>query len=232
MRVRTAQRMVAIVGALALTIPLLAATTTAQDAESARLVENAPTDGHGVEPFLRAEDASIRRFDDHLEFEVTMRTPEPGSYTYPDVVPIHRQAPPEVFTAWVFVFNHSEHCSVASFPTCNADDFSEAVKSGVYGIAGHVSSVDHEGGAFILDRATDGTMTFRGAIAVGQPQDPRLPPGTDTYPLENPMGAEVHVAIAPHGQLDPSSIATELYAPQGDPGCGCWWVAFFGAPDV
>ena len=69
---------------------------------------------------------------------------------------------------------------------------------------------------------------LRGRIDVGAAPWPDLPPGATTFPLENPQGAEVHVAIAPHGQLDPATVATELYLPAGDPTCGCWWVSFFG----
>jgi hypothetical protein len=43
------------------------------------------------------------------------------------------------------------------------------------------------------------------------------------------MEAEVHIAIAPHGQLDPATIATDLFEPAGIPDCGCWWNAFFAA---
>lgn len=192
-------------------------------------VENEPLEQLGHEPTLFAENARLTRHEDHLEFEITMNTPAPGSYNYPEEVENERKVPPEVFTAWAFVFNNPELCDGSEL--CGVDDFSPEVKAGVYGVAGHVSSIDHEGGSFILDRGTGGQMVLRGEIAVGDPQWPDLPPGEITYPLSNPLGAEVHLAIAPHGQVDPATVANELYAPAGRPGCGCWWLAFF-APDA
>ena len=201
----------------------------AAEPEVADHVENSPIEVLGGEPTLRASEALLTRHADHLEFEIHMDTPEPGSYVYPPAVPDVRKAAPEVFTAWAFVFNRPQHClGSEEWAHCGADDFSEQVRSGVYGVAGHVSSVDHEGGAFILDRGTGGQIVLRGRIEVGDAPWPDLPPGATTFPLENPLGAEVHVAIAPHGQLDPATVATELYAPAGDPTCGCWWVSFFG----
>jgi hypothetical protein len=211
------------------TLLAISAVAAQPPAEQADLVENQPVEFLGNAPTLRLEDSSITRYEDRLVFEIRMDTPEPGSYVYPQEVPGARQAAPEVFTAWAFVFNHPEHClGTDDWEFCGPGDFSEAVKAGVYGVAGHVSSVDHEGGAFILDRGTDGQVVLRGEIALGDEPWPDLPPGATTFPLENPTGAEVHLAIAPHGQVDPATVATELYAPVGNPGCGCWWVSYFG----
>lgn len=194
-------------------------------------VENEPTEMLGNAPTLHAEQALLVRHDDRLEFDVRMDTPDPGSYVYPATVDPERMAPPEVFTAWAFVFNHPESCEGADgSDLCGPNDFSDDVQGGVYGVAGHVSSIDHEGGGFILDRGTDGQIVLRGEIAIGDQPWPDLPPGETTYPLSNPLGAEVHVAIAPHGQIDPATIAEELYGPAGMPGCGCWWVAFYPVP--
>jgi hypothetical protein len=219
------------VSATALVAALLLAPAAAAQPEPqiADRVENDPVEMLGGAPILRAEEALITRYEDRLTFEVRMDTPAPGSYVYPEDVPEARKAAPEVFTAWAFVFNHPEHClGDVDWDYCGAADFSEDVRSGVYGLAGHVSSIDHEGGSFVLDRATDGQVVLRGEIRMGDPPYPDLPPGATTFPLENPLGAEVHVAIAPHGQLDPATIATELYEPAGNPVCGCWWVSFFG----
>ena len=73
-------------------------------------VDNTPTTALGGEATLRAEDATITRYEDKLVFEVRMDTPDPGTYIYPPEVPDERKAPPEVFTAWAFVFNYPEHC--------------------------------------------------------------------------------------------------------------------------
>jgi hypothetical protein len=200
--------------------------------EQADDVDNTPVESLGAEPTLRAEESLLTRYEDRLVFEIHMDTPAPGSYVYPESVPESRKAAPEIFTAWVFVFNHPEFCVGAEdWDNCGANDFGPEVRAGVYGLAGHLSSIDHEGGAFVLDRETDGQIVLRGEIAVGDPQRPDLPPDGSTYPLENPLGAEVHVAIAPHGQVDPTTINSELYDPAGDPACDCWWVSFFGIAD-
>ena len=98
------------------------------------------------------------------------------------------------------------------------------------GVKGHVTAIDHSGAAFELDRDSGGRLTLRGEILAGAPQRRDLPPDALTFPLEDPLGAEVHVAVAPHGQVDPLTIGTEIYEPAGNPGCGCWWLAFFHDP--
>jgi hypothetical protein len=220
----------ALLSALVATALITPSTAAQPVTQSADLVENDPVTALGNEPTLRAEEATLTRHQDRLAFEVRMDTPAPGTYVYPDDVPDVRQAAPEVFTAWAFVFNYPENCvSADEWPNCGGDDFSDSVKGGVYGVAGHLTAVDHEGGGFVLDRDAGGQVILRGEIAVGDPQRTDLPPGATTFALENPLGAEVHFAIAPHGQLDPATVATELYDPKGDPPCGCWWVAFFSA---
>jgi len=85
------------------------------------------------------------------------------------------------------------------------------VEFGVYNLAGHAT-----GG---------GTLTLSGRAGVGDPAS--APPGVTPHPLANPAGAEVHIAIAPHGGLDPATLPTEFRNPTGSPACGCWWVAIF-----
>jgi hypothetical protein len=70
---------------------------------------------------------------------------------------------------------------------------------------------------------------LEGGVGVDQEQLPPRGEGNVSHPLSNPMGAEIHVAIAPNGQLDPATIAEELYRPAGNPTCDCWWVATFSA---
>jgi hypothetical protein len=222
----------------AVLLPALAATVLAAGSamaqptpEAAVGVDNEPIEMLGGEPTLRAEEATVTRYEDRLVFDVRMDTPAPGSYRYPDEVPALRQASPEIFTGWAFVFNEPENCVGAKDgESCGPDDFSEDVRAAVYGIAGHLTAIDHEGGPFILDRDAGGQIVLRGEIKVGQAPHPGLPPGETTFPLDDPLGAEIHFAIAPHGQLDPSTVTSELYQPAGNPGCGCWWVSVF-SPD-
>lgn len=204
-----------------------------ETSETAFEVSNAPTEAFGPDAaLLRPEDARIMRADDRLVVEVDMPTPIPGTYVYPPGLPEERRAPPEAFTLWVFIFNRPEACiSSETPPHCGADDFTEAVRAGIYGVAGHVTSVDHSGGAFELDRANGGRMVLHGEIMVGDPPRENMPPDSPTFGLEDPMNAEVHLAVAPHGQIDPATVSTELYEPAGNPTCGCWWVAFFKPPE-
>ena len=194
---------------------------------------NAPTDGFPGGDLLRPENSTLTRHEDRVEIEIILDTPVPGTYEYPEAIPPERRAAPELFTAWVFIFNRPDHCVAATEPPrCGPDDFSEAVGGGVYNLAAHVTSIDHSGGSFELDRSTDGQTILRGEIVVGQAPRPDSPPGDQHVrtALDDPLGAEIHVAIAPHGQVDPATFATEAYEPAGNPGCGCWWVSTFTPP--
>ncbi len=135
-----------------------------------------------------------------------MPTPERGTSLYPDgTEPGH----PEVFTLWAFVFNHPDQCSGGA---CGPDDLSDpAVGFGVYHPGGHVNA--------------GSTLHLSGRVGVGEPADG--PPGSAVTDLSDPMGAEVHLAITAHGDLDPASLPTEFHVPTGNGGCGCWWVAIF-----
>jgi hypothetical protein len=199
--------------------------------EQALSVDNEPTEVLSGVQLLQVEDALLTRDEDRLIIEITMDVPTPGTYKYPDVVPPERQASPEAFTMWTFIFNHPDECTDSEPPfLCGGEDFTEAAKGGIYGIAGHVPSIDHSGGAFELNRALDGRMILTGEVKVGDPQRANMPEDEITFPLSNPMGAEVHVAIAPHGQIDPAALGEELYSPFGGPTCGCWWSALFPPP--
>jgi len=45
--------------------------------------------------------------------------------------------------------------------------------------------------------------------------------------LTDPQTAEVHLAVAPHGALQPETLPNQITTPIGDP--SFWWVAFFPA---
>lgn len=45
------------------------------------------------------------------------------------------------------------------------------------------------------------------------------------YPLENPRDVEVHLAVAPHGGLDPDIMPERIKTPAGAP--PMWWFAVF-----
>lgn len=201
--------------------------------QTATFVVNTPTDpdATGV-TLLEADQAILRRLPDRIVIEVRMRTPEPGSYRYALSVPPERWAAPEVFTGWLFVFNRPEQCvSSTEPPRCGPKDFVKRTRAGVYNIGAHVSSISHHGGAFVLDEGTDGHVIISGEILVGAPPLRHTPPDPAVrVGLEEPMAAEVHLAIVSHGQLDPATLPGELYEAEGVPDCDCWWLAMWTGP--
>lgn len=171
-------------------------------------LETADVVGQGAGgPVVSPEGAKLIRVKNGITISLSMPTPEPGSYNYPP--PSRFQSSvlmghPEVFTGWAFIFNFPDLCS---FP-CNSDDIGadKPAKGGVYNFSGHVS-----GG---------GNLQMSGHISVGQ-----TPFGAAHAALENPGGAEVHVAIAPHGTLQPQLLPDQIQTPIGSG--PFWWLAFF-----
>lgn len=198
-------------------------------ADKADRVTNMPTVATGAQ-LLTAKNARLTRTKGGLGISMKLTTPEAGTYTYPETVPAERQAQPEAFTGWVFIFNNPNKCVSnpgEQFP-CGPADFNDEVRAGVYNFSGFTNSLAQISGSNLqLNPHTDGYAILTGAVERGQQQLPPMAEGTTTHPLENPMGAEVHVAIAPHGQVDPMALPDELYSPAGDPSCECWWVATF-----
>lgn len=164
---------------------------------------------------VSVEGASLQRARDGVRVRTEMPTPTPGSYEYPTPDMIPPGAPehpellvggPETFTLWIMVFNYPDRCTDA----CNADDLEpeSAAKGGVYQGDGRIADTDQ--------------MVLEGAVRVGQE------PVRGTA-LENPLGAVVHVAIAPHGKaLDGEELRRQLNGPIGN--VGLWWGAEFPAP--
>ena len=61
-------------------------------------------------------------------------------------------------------------------------------------------------------------LNLTGHISVGQAPFAGLP-------LDNPSGAEIHLAVAPHGMLQPDLLPSQITTPIGNP--GFWWTAIF-----
>ncbi len=123
----------------------------------------------------------------------------PGNAFQPNgAVPGH----PEAFSFWAFVFNHPELCS----GPCDMNDLgiTAAAQGGVYNVGGHV-----EGG---------GRLVLSGHISVGSTPFAGVA-------LSEPRTAFVHLAIAPHGQLDPALLPDQITKPIGGP--TLWWGALF-----
>jgi hypothetical protein len=153
-------------------------------------------------PVVSANGATLIRAKNGITISLGMPTPMAGTYNYPPgAVPGH----PEAFTGWAFVFNNPDQCT----DPCNGDDIGAgtAAQGGVYNIAGHVSG---GGNLQMVGHVSTGATPFGGA---------------NHAPLQNPRGAEIHVAVAPHGLLDPSIMPGQIKTPIGSP--PFWWVAFF-----
>jgi hypothetical protein len=163
-----------------------------------------------------ANSADLARSSDGIRVHVVIPTPTPGSYEYPsgDMVPEWSTTHPdvvvggpsesEVFTMWAIVFNYPELCTDES---CDLDDLADdaPAKGGVYQADGRVADGEE--------------LEFSGAVRLGQD------PATGSA-LENPFGAEVHLAIAPHGKmLGGSEGWRQLNGPLGNP--TLWWAASF-----
>jgi hypothetical protein len=143
--------------------------------------------------------ATLVRQPGGLRASMSVPTPQPGTYNYPAG---RTAGHPEVFTLWAFVFNYPDLCS----NPCNADDLgpNTPAKGGVYNVGGHFASGQH--------------LTVAGRIGVGE-----TPFGGAA--LESPETAEVHLALAPHGAVDPSALPGEFRSPTGP--MAFWWIAMF-----
>lgn len=163
--------------------------------------------GQGPGGSVVAEDgATIRRTRNSISMTVSMPTPEPGSYTYPSGPPggawTDEEGPPEGFTLWAFIFNEPEKCD----GDCGGDEpFDGPAGKGAFFVAGHIVS--------------GSTLTLSGNVS--KQTEPFV-----GAPLENPEEAEVHLAVAPHGALDPDKMPEQIQTPtQPDP--DIWWLALF-----
>lgn len=156
--------------------------------------------------------ARMRR--NHYAFSVRwkIRTPRPGTYTYPtadqipDGAPPHpriRQGYPEVFTLWAFVFNYPKRCT----DPCDFDDIGPDTAA--------------EGGIYQLD----GTIAYKRRIKMGGKVRIGQAPAAGAM-LSNPRGAEIHVAMAAHGKAYRGArLARQLNGAVGTP--PSWWAAIF-----
>ena len=174
--------------------------------------------GQGIGgPLVSQDGAKLIRTKNGVTVAVSMPTPMPFTYAYPPgnvFQPTVMAGSPEVFTGWLFFFNNPGDCLVPNscIPpapgTPAPNDFTRA-QGGVYNFAGHAAS----GG---------GSLNMVGHISVGEGQFA----GPST--LQNTYGAEIHVAIAPHGTLQAELLPGQFNTPIGSP--PFWWVSLFMAP--
>lgn len=201
MRKTVSRRFIPIAGALVLsTLVVAVAAAAGVTTETADVIGQGPTGG-----VVSEDGAVLRRSDNGLSVKVTMPTPEPGSYSYPvGAAPGH----PEAFSLWAFVFNFPELCSDG---VCGSDDVFPLpdgslppARGGAFNAAGHILGSSR----LVLS----GHVATTHSPFVGSP-------------LANPKTAEVHLAVAPHGQLDPALLPDQIKKPIGSP--PFWWLALF-----
>ena len=191
---------------------------SAQGQGAGAVTQIADVYGQGIGgPLVAINGTTLIRTKNGITISLSMPTPEPFTYAYPP--PNQFQAvvlagSPEVFTGWIFFFNDPDNCLVpnACIPpapgTPAPNDFTRG-QGGVYNFSGHAS-----GG--------NGILSMLGHISVGEAQF------AGPYTLQNPFGAEVHVAIAPHGMLQPANLPSQFNTPIGGP--PYWWLSLFLAP--
>ena len=156
--------------------------------------------GQGPGGDVVAEDgATLRRTKNGVSMSLSMPTPEPGTYEYPESGVFSGPGHPEAFTLWGFVFD----------PDQPPFDPPDAGWSGVFGVTGHVVGGSHLNLSGNISRNTE---PFAGEN------------------LTNPEEAEVHLAVAPHGGLDPELMPEQIQTPTG-PGPDIWWIALFDPPE-
>ena len=200
---------------LATLVAVASLVATATGASAAANWETANVVGQGLAgPVVAADGAAILRTPNGVAASLTMSTPAPGSYTYPQGGTSSGVAGhPEAFSFWVFVFYNPEECAGAiCMPADLMNDLD--VVAGAYNAGGHL-----EGGANLNLNGfvNKSSFTFGGANAetLGAAQ-------AQGFDLAD---AEIHLAVAPHGALDPDLLPGSISTPAGTP--PMWWLAIF-----
>ncbi len=106
---------------------------------------------------------------------------------------------PGPHTVWAFVWNSPENCQGEICMPANGDAPESVMR----------------GNGAIVGASGKGNFGFR--INIGDTSD--VVGGAVRAGLTDPMGAEIHVTIADHGEIIPGEIADQLRNP-GDSGCG------------
>jgi hypothetical protein len=184
-------------------------------AASAGSWETANVRGQGLAgPVVAADGAAILRGPNSVAARLVMSTPEPGTYTYPSGPTGSGVAGhPEVYSLWVFVFFNPEECSTNP---CGPGDLmnNTDVVAGAFNAGGHVTSSQ--------------TLTLAGSVGLGSATFGG--PNAETLATGLAMGfdladADIHLAVAPHGALDPALLPGSISTPVGNP--SHWWIAIF-----
>lgn len=187
-------------------VGLCTALLTVGQASAQVMTETQDVFGQGLAgPVVAMDGAKLTRSSTGLNVSLRMRAPEPESYNYPPgnaFNPAAEPGPPEAFSLWVFVFNHPEDC--LSDPCDLADFAAGRGAGGAFNGAGHIVGGRN---LQLSGRVSLTSEPFQGS------------------PLLEPMTAEVHLAVAPHGLVNPEFMPAQIQTPIGGP--DHWWFALF-----
>lgn len=180
--------------------------------------ESADVFGQGIGgPVIAMDGAKLTRKKNQLIIKVRIPTPESGSYLYPPGNPWNNdalQGKPEAFSLWAFIFNDPSKCEGGGPGICTGADARDGKNAaGEFNGAGGFNVAGHLVAGQVLQ--LNGNVTLN----------------TDPFggnPLTHPLSAEVHIAIAPHGELQPETMPNQLKTPIGGP--DFWWIAVFKPP--
>jgi hypothetical protein len=174
--------------------------------------------GQGMSgPTVAPDGAAILRSPNGVTAQVSMPTPAPGSYQYSSAPTANNEAGhPEAFSLWVFIFFNPEAC----VGDCDEPDLANNpdVVAGAFNAGGHLAAgpiltvtghVNHRSMVFAPPTATETVESLGEALDMG-------------FDLAD---AEIHLAVAPHGGLDPELLPAQISTPAGPP--SLWWIALF-----
>ncbi len=171
----------------------------------------------GGEGVWAVNGVELVRSQDALQVSLKIPRPMPGEYTYPPAeTPAGDPTPPvgvgesEVFTLWMFVFNHPELCRDPY--TCRLVD--------IFG-DDEMPDPPAAGGVYQLSAiiATGNILEMDGEVMVG------TDPATGA-PLTNTKCSHVHIGMAPHGEaLDGEDLEIQMSTTIGGP--AFFWAASF-----
>jgi hypothetical protein len=176
--------------------------------------------GEGTRYEVDDSSATLRRTKNGVTASVSMPTPLPGTYCYPPAAistdPSAGPAVagfPEAWSLWGIYFNNPEQCLEGG---CSAADVlgsnCENAQAGAVQLGGHI---------------TGGRMLhISGHLSKGHGPLGAL----GCAPLTNIDGAEIHLAVAPHGMLRPDLMPTLIEVPPGG-GPGYWFPSVFPGID-
>ena len=175
-----------------------------------------PLPGGGPRPVIDDAAATLIRTATGVTAMLSMPVPMSGTYCYPPAtlatnpaagpaVPGH----PEAFSLWGIYFNNPENCLPGG---CSAADVlgpnCPNVQAGAINLGGRMAS--------------DGTLQLSGHLSVGEGPLGAL----GCAPLIDSIGSEIHLAVGPHGMLQPDLLPTQIGVPPGG-GPGYWFPAIF-----